>query len=220
MHLTSVNLGQEQPIPGGEIKGKPSGTTGIFKTPAEFPVLINELGLQGDKVVDTNNLGGVDQAVYLYTQPDYDWWAWQLGRELAPGTFGENLTLSELESAQVSVGDLFTIGKVCLEVTAPRIPCRVLAARMNERTFVKRFRAAERPGIYCRVIQTGPVCQGDEVEYLPEEGDRITLLEMFRDVFKAQWTENELRRYLAAPIAIRDRIEKEQLLETLLANQT
>jgi MOSC domain-containing protein YiiM len=33
-----------------------------------------------------------------------------LGQELAPGTFGENLTISGLESAPVSIGDLLHIG--------------------------------------------------------------------------------------------------------------
>ncbi len=76
----------------------------------------------------------------------------ELGTELAPGTFGENLTVGGLESMDYNIGDRFHIGTVVLEVTAPRI----LASRwqrMGDPTFVKRFRYAERPGLYCRVIQ-------------------------------------------------------------------
>jgi MOSC domain-containing protein YiiM len=220
MQLLSINLGSEKPIPGPLVPGKTSGTTGIFKTPVDSPVRITEQGLQGDTIVDAKNHGGVDQAVYLYTRPDYDWWAEKLGETLAPGTFGENLTLSALESAQVCVGDRFTIGKVVLEATAPRIPCRVLAARMDEPTFVKRFRLAERPGIYCRVIQSGEIQAGQPVVYTPGEGDRISILEMFRDSYEPFLSEAKLRRYLTAPIAIRDRNEKEEQLRVLLANQT
>ena len=217
MQLLSVNLGSEQPIPGPKVPGKTSGTTGIFKKPVDTSVLVTELGLQGDAIVDTKNHGGVDQAVYLYTRPDYDWWAGQLGEALMPGTFGENLTLSGLESAQVCVGDRFIIGPVVLEATAPRIPCRVLAAHMDEPAFVKRFRFAERPGIYCRVLRTGEIQTGQMVEYALCEGDRISLLEMFRDSYEPGLSETKLRRYLAAPIAIRDRIEKEEQLQALLA---
>ena len=219
MKLISINIGQERSIPGPEIHGKPTGTTGIYKTPISSPVEITELGLQGDAIIDTKNHGGLDQAVYLYTLPDYDWWAEQLAELLSPGTFGENLTLSELESAAVCVGDRFAIGQVVLEATAPRIPCRVLAARMGEPAFAKRFRAAERPGIYCRVIQTGWVEAGQSVDYLPGEGERISLLEMFRDAYEPRLSEAILRRYLAAPIAIRDRQEKEEQLQALLAAQ-
>ena len=68
-------------------------------------------------------------------------------QELAPGTFGENLTISELESAPLAIGDRLHISGVILEVTAPRIPCWKLAQRMGDPGFVKRFRAAERPGL-------------------------------------------------------------------------
>ena len=80
-----------------------------------------------------------------------------------PGTFGENLTIAGVETAQALIGDRLAIGDVLLEVTSPRIPCVTLAARMGDPGFVKRFRAAERPGFYCRVLQEGFVRAGDAV---------------------------------------------------------
>jgi MOSC domain-containing protein YiiM len=52
---------------------------------------------------------------------------------------------------------------VVLEVTAPRIPCATLAARMGDPQFVKKYRRAERPGLYCRVIREGNLQTGNEV---------------------------------------------------------
>src|SRR4051794_39575210 len=138
MHLLSVNVGKPQPI-----KAK-SGMTGIYKQPQTEPVQITRLGLHGDAIVDTANHGGVDQAVYVFGRPDYRWWSEELGRELAPGTFGENLTFTELASADYNVGDRFYVGAVLLEVTSPRIPCVTLATRMGDPKFVKRFAQAER----------------------------------------------------------------------------
>lgn len=138
MQLVSINLGAPRAI---EYAQK-SGTTGIYKLPQSGPVEITPLGLPNDAIIDVENHGGPDQAVYVYGLPDYDWWAAQLGRPLPPGTFGENLTLSEFESAACAIGDYLQVGAVRLQVTAPRIPCSTLAARMGDPAFVKRFRAA------------------------------------------------------------------------------
>jgi MOSC domain-containing protein YiiM len=213
MHLLSVNIGHKQPIQ----NAKKSGETGIYKLPVPTPVQVTELGLVDDAICDLKNHGGPDQAVYIYTQPDYDWWSQSLGRQLAPGTFGENLTLSDLESAACSVGDRLHIGPVILEVTSPRMPCSTLAARMADPAFIKRYRAAERPGLYCRVIQPGLLQAGDPVTLETCAGPTLTLLEMFRDFYIPDLDEPTIRRHLAAPIAIRARADMENLLAKLNA---
>ena len=96
--------------------------------------------------------GGPDQAVYVYLSEDYDWWSKTLGRPIAPGTFGDNITISGLTSADLAIGDRLIAGDVVIEVTTPRIPCNTLAARMGDPGFVKAYRDAGRPGAYCRVI--------------------------------------------------------------------
>lgn len=208
MQLISVNIGRAEAIQ----KAKKSGVSGIFKHSTTTPVLVNALGLAGDTICDTVHHGGVDQAVYVYGSADYAWWSAALGMELEPGTFGENLTISDLESAQFWVGDRLQVGAVTLEITAPRIPCATLAARMGDPAFVKRFRNAERPGLYCRVIQEGSLQIGDPVTHERYTGVPITMVEMFRDFYKPSLTATTLRRYLAVPIAIRDRVEKEAQL--------
>jgi MOSC domain-containing protein YiiM len=215
MQLISVNIGQARSIQ----NAKASGQTGIYKMPVYEPVPITQDGLPGDAICDVENHGGVDQAVYLFGTLDYAWWSTQIGRELSPGTFGENLTISELESADFSIGDRLHIGSVILEVTAPRIPCVTLAVRMGDPTFVKQFRYAERPGLYCRVIQAGSVQVGDPVRIERYTGETITAREMFRNFYAPDQSEANLRRYLAAPIAIRDRVEKEAQLQKVLAQK-
>jgi MOSC domain-containing protein YiiM len=212
MQLISVNVGQPRSIE----NAKKSGQTGIYKIPLSAPARITGYGLTGDTICDTANHGGLDQAIYVYSALDYAWWSTILGQELRPGTFGENLTISELDSAHLSVGDRLQIGPTLLEITAPRIPCATLAARMGDPAFVKRFRKAERPGAYCRVIQEGWVQLGDQVSLESFTGETITLLEMFCDFYEPHRSVETLRRYLAAPIAIRDRVAKEKQLQKLL----
>lgn len=217
MQLLSVNVGKAETIQGA----KSSGKTGIFKRPAANAVNIGKLGLEGDHINDTENHGGEDQAVYVYGTPDYAWWSAELGYALEPGMFGENLTVSGLESAELRIGDRLNFAQVVLEVTAPRIPCVTLAARMGDPTFVKRFRYAERPGVYCRVIQTGAINADESVTLTPYQGESVvTVIELFRLFYEPDNSEATLRRILAAPIDIRGRQEYEKELAKLLAGES
>ena len=215
MQLLSVNIGQKRT----QQKGNELETTGIYKLPVQEPVEIKSLGIQSDFICDQKNHGGPDQAIYIYGMADYDWWSSELGKELAPGTFGDNLTISELESAHFNIGDRLHVGSTILEVSAPRIPCSTLAARMGDPQFVKKYRQAERPGLYCRVIQEGFVQTGNEVKIERYQHETLSVLQMFRDYFDNNKSEETLRRHLRAPIAIRARNETEEDLGKLLSKR-
>jgi MOSC domain-containing protein YiiM len=213
MNVLSVNLGQERLLQrSGRVE-----VTGIFKIPTQETVKVTKLGLEGDVIVSKKHHGGPDQAVYVYGAGDYEWWSKELGMDIAPGTFGENLTISELESAAFDIGDYLQLDGVTLQVTAPRIPCRTFATRMNDPQWVKTFRHAERPGLYCRVIQEGFVKMRDPVSIGRYEGETVSVSEMFRDYYDKGKTEETIRRTLRAPIAIRARRDLEKDLWKLLS---
>jgi MOSC domain-containing protein YiiM len=211
VNLISVNLGQERILQRKDHVER----TGIFKFPTEASVKVTKFGLEGDVIVSKKHHGGPDQAIYLYGVADYEWWSRELGKEISPGTFGENLTVSELESAQFKVGDMLHIDDVILQVTAPRIPCGTFAARMDDPQWVKRFRYAERPGLYCRVIKEGFVKAGDSASVERYSSETISILEMFRDYYNKNKSEETLQRQLNAPIAIRARRDLEKELQKL-----
>lgn len=191
MHLLAVNRARPEHIPGH------AALTGICKHPVEA-LAIAPLGVEGDAVMDTRNHGGPDQAVYLYGRPDYEVFERDLGRELPPGLFGENLTVAGLESQSIHVGDRFAIGDVLLEATAPRIPCATFAARMGDQNWVRRFFAAKRPGVYARVLAGGRVAAGLPVRHLPFTGEPVLVIELMED-YKHPAPER-MRRLLRAPI--------------------
>jgi MOSC domain-containing protein YiiM len=211
MELISVNRGEERSL----VNGKASGKTGIYKLPVSGAVDVTSLGIPGDAVVDKKNHGGADQAVYAYCSEDYAWWSKELGEELAPGTFGDNLTLSGCESADLHVGDILQIGEVRLQVTDARIPCKTLAARMGDPDFIQRFRQAERPGFYCRVLQEGTLQAGQTAWLEPYPEETVTIGEMFRDFYVRDASAGEIQRYLNAPIGSRSRADKMRQLERL-----
>lgn len=211
MKLMTINIGREQTL------ARPGKTeqTGIFKHPVSGPVQVTSKGIPGDFIGDTKNHGGPDQAIYIYGWADYEWWQNELGREMQPGLFGENLTIEELECARFDIGDRLRIGEAILEVTAPRIPCGTLAGRMNLPPFAKQFRLAERPGLYCRVIREGSLQAGDPVSVEKYAGETVSLLETMRDHYEPALREASIRRFLAAPIALRLRKKKEEQLAQL-----
>lgn len=202
MQLISINIGKERT----QQRKDYIETTGIYKMPVDEPVKIKSLGIDGDAICDTKNHGGPDQAIYIYGAADYAWWSNELGKEIEPGTFGENLTISELESAQFNVGDYLHIGELTLQVTSPRIPCGTFATRMGDPQWVKKFREGERPGLYCRVIKEGIINTGDTVTIEKYTGDTISILHMYRDHYVKDVNEEAVRRYLNAPIDIRSRL--------------
>lgn len=211
MQLISVNLGHERML---QRKGRVE-KTGIFKLPADGPVKVTKLGLEDDVIVSKKHHGGPDQAVYVYGMLDYEWWSREMGREMPPGMFGENLTISDLESARFDIGDTLSTGDATLQVTAPRIPCSTFAARMDDPLWVKRFRQAERPGLYCRVLKEGFVKTGDNVSVEKYRGETISVLEMYRDYYEKDKSRETLLRHLNAPIAIRARKDIEKDLQKL-----
>jgi len=211
MNLISINLGQERILQRKDRVER----TGIFKFPTEESVKITKLGLEGDVIVSKKHHGGPDQAVYVYGAADFEWWSGQLGKEISPGTFGENLTISELESAPFNIGDYLHIDEVTLQITAPRIPCGTFAARMDDPQWVKRFRHAERPGLYCRVIKEGFIEAGEAISVERYAGETISIVEMFRDYYDRSKSEETLQRHLSAPIAIRARRDLEKELQRL-----
>jgi MOSC domain-containing protein YiiM len=215
MKVTSINIGQERT----QQRKDYVETTGIYKLPVAGAVEIKRLGIEGDAVCDVKHHGGPDQAIYVYGGADYEWWSKELGRELSPGTFGENLTISDLASLDFNVGDTLHIGGVTLQVTAPRIPCGTFATRMGDSQWVKKFRRAERPGLYCRVIEEGTVNIGDVVQVEKYAGTTLSILQMYRDYYEKNKTAETLRLHLAAPISIRSRVDLEKELDILLAQK-
>ncbi len=205
-----MNIGKSETI----THDKKSMTTGICKRPVPGAVHVSELGLEGDVILDSKHHGGVDQAVYAYSEDDYAWWTAETGRDFHAGLFGENLTIKGLPS-DMYVGDRLLVGDLVLEATSARIPCGTLATRMADRGFGLTFRNAERPGIYFRVLNPGAVSSGDSVTMVEGGAGTVTVLDLFRFAYETTYDADQLRRYLDAPLAERVRTKIEGKLTNL-----
>jgi MOSC domain-containing protein YiiM len=170
-HVVSVHVGLPREI---EWLGR-RATTSIWKEPVEGRVEVVGVNLVGDDQADRNFHGGPDKAVYAYAREDYAWWAEELERPVADGTFGENLTLEGLDVCASVIGERWSIGTALLEIAGPRTPCWKLGARMNDAEFPVWFAAAGRPGAYLRIVEEGALGAGDDVDVVHRPGPALTV---------------------------------------------
>ena len=156
------------------------GVTGIDKRPVAGAIRLEELGVDGDHVLDTRVHGGVDQAVYAYSAEDAAWWASSLEREVHPGNFGENLTTTGIDLTMSVIGERWAVGGAVLEVSRPRIPCTVFAGFWDVPDLIKRFTARAHPGTYLRVCSAGLVRAGDPIDVVHRPEHEVTIGLVFR----------------------------------------
>jgi MOSC domain-containing protein YiiM len=162
----------------GEWTGS-EGRTGIDKRSVSGPIEFKNNGVAGDRIIDTNVHGGYDQAVYAYAIEDAQWWENEISEEISAGRFGENLTTEGIDVNAALVGEQWKIGSVILEVSQPRIPCRVFAGFWKRSTLIKDFTKAGRPGTYLRIIQEGSAQAGDSIEVIFKPDHAISIKDLF-----------------------------------------
>lgn len=155
------------------------GRTGIDKRSISGLVKFENNAVAGDTVVDTKHHGGYDKAVYAYAREDAEWWENEIGRSLSYGAFGENLTTQGIDVNQAVIGEHWQIGTVILEVSEPRIPCRVFAGFWDRPTLIKDFTAARRSGTYLRIIKAGQMQTNDEIKVISKPEHAMTIRDLF-----------------------------------------
>jgi MOSC domain-containing protein YiiM len=147
----------------GQVVSVNRSNGGVPKQPVS-ECLISETGLHGDRQRDLRFHGGPDRAVCLYPLESIE--ALQReGHPIAPGTIGENLTVSGLDWSLMVPDVRLQVGEVELQLTKFAPPCANIAGSFRDGNF---FRVAQKinPGwsrVCARVLRGGMVRVGDPV---------------------------------------------------------
>jgi len=175
MKVISVNLGEKKAI---NYKGRVI-ETGIFKSPVN-EIFLGVEDVDDDAVIDRKYHGGIDQAVYAYSENHYAYW-----KELYPnldlrfGMFGENLTISNLEETEIQIGNTYKLGEVIIEVTKSRQPCMKLGIVFGTQKILKQFWNSTKCGVYFKVLQTGKVTPDDKLILIKKNDGSPTIAEVY-----------------------------------------
>lgn len=175
MKVISVNLATPVEF---EWNGK-TVTTGIYKKPVHDPIWLETESVKDDAVIDRRYHGGVDKACYLYSLDYYDHWKKQYPElNWEYGMFGENVTVSGLDEANIHVGSKYQLGEALVQITQPRQPCYKLGVKFGTQKVLKDFISFGHPGTYVRILQPGKVSKQDTFT-LVEESHEKSIKEVF-----------------------------------------
>lgn len=174
--LVAVHVGTPVLIASVETTRVWSGIRKQTVAPSER-LWLSEMNLAGDGQADHSVHGGVDKAVYAYPSEHLVAWRDELGDELGPAAFGENLSTAGVLEADVCIGDVWTWGEATLQVTQPRWPCFKLAIHRQRADIQARFRASGRTGWYLRVLEHGEVPVAGPIEVAIRDDAGVSVLD-------------------------------------------
>ena len=138
---------------------------GVPKHPVESAA-VTVLGLEGDGHRDTQNHGGVERALCVYSLEQIRSLQAE-GHPVQPGWMGENVTTEGIDLSAVEPGDRYRLGEsVLVEVTRYTTPCTNITASFSDGDFT-RISHKLHPGwsrFYVRVLEGGVIRRGDRFE--------------------------------------------------------
>lgn len=130
-------------------------------------VLVDELGIAGDRHRDLEHHGGPQRALCLFALELIEALRAE-GHPIVPGAAGENLTTRGLDWSRLARGRKLSIGQVLAEVTDWAAPCTTIAGCFSDGAF-KRMSQKVHPGwsrAYARVLRGGMIAVGDRASFV------------------------------------------------------
>ena len=158
MRVTGLFCGSKKVI------GAKLSPTGIYKSAVETAE-VNHLGIVGDVQADTRVHGGPEKALHQFSFLSYQKIIQRyplLHKRLTPGSIGENISAMQMNEDNVCIGDIYQVGALTLQVSAPRIPCWKIDAKFAQPGLSQFIALYHLSGWYYRVLEPGQIRVGDE----------------------------------------------------------
>ncbi len=208
MKIIATNIGKPTTIfwNGKEEK------TGIYKYPTSEPITLEKEVVANDTIANRKVHGGPDKACYLYSANHYPYWKDQYPNlSWDWGMFGENLSIEEMDDAQIRIGDVFQLGTALVQVSQPREPCYKLGVRFGDQEILRQFIEYGNPGTYVRVLEEGKVAAGDTLKLVEASKNPLTITQFFNLLFTREKDQELLQLAInneALPQRKRDKLKR------------
>jgi MOSC domain-containing protein YiiM len=173
INLVSLNIVLPKKI--NLIDGGKTFFTGFFKKPVYEKIFLDELGFHGDGIGDSRIHGGKDLAVCGYFFDHFSYWQAEFGKEIKPGAFGENLSISGINEKLINIGDIFKLDEAEIEVSQPRQPCHKLNKVFGFQGMACKVQKTGYTGCYFRVKKAGYVKPDSVLERIQMGSGKISV---------------------------------------------
>jgi molybdenum cofactor synthesis domain-containing protein len=125
---------------------------------------VAKINLNEHGIIDDSHAGFKNRNVSLLAIESIERFNAKTKMQIKPGEFAENITLSNIDLTKTKLLDRFLINQVLLEVTQIGKKCHGEGCKIFQQVG-KCVMPTE--GVFCRVLKSGSIKAGDEVEYLP-----------------------------------------------------
>ena len=134
-----------------------------------------------------------------------------MDRELRPGAFGENLSMTGIDETKINIGDQYSLGDAEIEVSQPRQPCHKLNKVFNLQAMACKVQTTGFTGCYFRVKKIGMVQPDSEIRKIKDGKENISIEIINILMFKEKKNMDLLRKVVeleALSIEWREKFQK------------
>ncbi|MBU3023613.1 MOSC domain-containing protein [Aestuariibacter sp. A3R04] len=168
-----------KPVPFGP-RGAPSA---IQKLPVDNLTVYQD-STKEDEQGNKKLHGGPEKVLHQFSFRGYD-----VLRRAYPdtsfnkGSIGENMLVEGMDDTNVYIGDVYKVGDIVLQVSAPRAPCNKISHRYGVKN-LDRFVGNEGiTGWYYRVLKTGTVRIRDTVSLVSRPENTVSIAALMQAVY-------------------------------------
>lgn len=184
-----------KPVPFGP-RGAPSS---IQKQPVNR-LTVNMNGTDEDEQGNKKLHGGPEKVLHQYSYTGYQHLrAAYPQKTFSIGTIGENLIVAGMDDGNVYIGDIYKMGNVVLQVSAPRAPCNKISHRYEIKNLDRYVGLNGVTGWYYRVIETGVLHVGDPVVLLSRPQHSVSIAALMTAVYDKGLPE-QAREYVSLDV--------------------
>ncbi len=190
MKIASLNIGQAEIHLDYNAKEFVSAVKKQSTT--EFQRL-EKLGFVNDAIVDAAH-GGEHMAVHVFSLDHYPFFNQKSDFNFPIPSFGENLTIENLDEKNTNVGDIWRLGTATVQVSQPTERCRTMGRLHHQPKLLKWIHEKMMTGFYLRVLQPGEVRSDSEIEVIQKGPDLLNIDHLNQVLFKRPKVISELKQ--------------------------
>ncbi|WP_218353861.1 MOSC domain-containing protein [Alteromonas lipotrueiana] len=177
MNIFALYAGQPAPL-------GPRQSLSAFVKQASPQLTVEKSGTVEDQQANTKLHGGPEKVLHQYSFEGYS-----VLQQAYPalsfesGMMGENLLVKGMSDTNVFIGDVYQMGEVVVQVSAPRAPCVKICHRFEQSGIDKFVGVQGITGWYYRVRQPGVLYPEDKVQLLERPEHSVSVAALMQCVF-------------------------------------